>query len=276
MKIVINDKFQGLNVFKFLDKFYLSKKMINKLAVNKLISINDHFENFDYVLQDNDIICFNLNTIEPNNVIPYQGKIEIVHEDEDLLIVNKPPFLLVHSDGNTLDTLANRVSYYAIKKGYEGRITHIHRLDYETSGMVLFAKHFLAYSYLSTLFETREIKKTYLCYCHNRFKNNNGVIDAKIGKDRHENKQRISKTGKDALTKYKVLENGSISKVEVEIVGGRKHQIRVHMASINHPLVGDKIYGHDEEKRLLLHFQEVSFIHPRSCKLVKYICPPEF
>lgn len=103
-----------------------------------------------------------------------------------------------------------------------------------------------------------------------------GQINAKIGKDRHENKQRVSKTGKEAISKYRVLQNGKESKVEVEIIGGRKHQIRVHMASINHPIVGDKLYGKKDYTRLLLHFKKVKFIHPRTLKPITIDCNEDF
>lgn len=276
MDLIINNKFQGYNIYEFFKFYQVSKSLIYKLETNKWVLVNHQFVKFNYCLQTNDVITLKLSQIEPNNIIPFRSDIDIVYEDDDILIVNKPPFLLVHSDGNTLDTLANRVSFYATRQGYEGTIKHIHRIDYETSGMVIFAKHFLAHSYLAALFASHDIHKTYVCLCHNRFTLLTGQIKARIGKDRHENKQRISSTGKEALSIYRVIENGNISRVEVDIVGGRKHQIRVHMASIKHPLVGDKLYGSDHEERLLLHFQKVTFIHPRSLVNVTFVCKASF
>ncbi|MDX9691617.1 MAG: RNA pseudouridine synthase, partial [Acholeplasmataceae bacterium] len=133
------------------------------------------------------------------------------------------------------------------------------------SGMIIFAKHFLAQSYFSYLFEAQEIKKYYVCVCRNPFDVQQGIIKSPIGKDRHTSKQIVSPTGKACETRYQVIESHEMeSKVLVEIKGGRKHQIRVHMASINHPIVGDKLYGVNDYKRMLLHFKHVEFIHPRT------------
>ena len=276
MDLIVNQKFEGKRLEELLNFYHVSKATIYKIHVDKLLLVNGKPVRNDYILKESDVLTFSLNEIEPNIIIPHKGDIKILYEDDDILIVNKPAYLLVHSDGITLDTLANRVASYAIKSGYEGTIKHVHRIDYETSGMVIFAKHFLAHSYLGSLFESRNITKTYVCLCHHKFKDLDGVIDAKIGKDRHDNKQRISKTGKEALSKYHVLKNDLISRVQIEIIGGRKHQIRVHLASINHPIVGDKLYGKGEERRLLLHFKKVNFIHPRTLKPFEFTCNEDF
>ncbi|TNF09618.1 MAG: RluA family pseudouridine synthase, partial [Bacillota bacterium] len=189
----------------------------------------------------------------------------VLYEDDDLLIVDKPAYLLVHTDGNTFDTLTNRVQYYYQQKDIEIDAFPVHRIDFETSGMIIFAKHFLAQSYFSYLFEAQELKKIYVCVCRNPFDKMEDVIKTPIGKDRHTAKQIVSPTGKTCETKYQVIEQmGELSKVFVEIKGGRKHQIRVHMASINHPIVGDKLYGINDYQRMLLHFKHVEFIHPRT------------
>jgi 23S rRNA pseudouridine1911/1915/1917 synthase len=131
--------------------------------------------------------------------------------------------------------------------------------------MIIFAKHFLAQSYFSYLFEAQEIKKFYVCMCRNPFEKLEGVITSPIGKDRHTVKQIVSPTGKACETRYQVIEQvDQESRVLVEIKGGRKHQIRVHMASIDHPIVGDKLYGINDYQRMLLHFKHVEFIHPRT------------
>mgnify|MGYP000960408156 CR=1 FL=1 len=276
MDFKINHNFIGKSINEFLHFYRVAKSTIYKIESNKLVRVNNQIVKLNYILKVDDTLNFDNNQSDPNKVIPYQGKIDIVYEDNDILIVNKPPFMLVHTDGNTLDTLSNRVSYYAVKNNYEGTVKHAHRIDYETSGMVIYTKHFLAHSYISSLFESRLISKTYVCWRNNKFNALTGVIDSKIGKDRHENKQRISKTGKEAVTKYKVLVNDKVSKVAVEIIGGRKHQIRVHMASINHPIVGDKLYGRSDNKRLLLHFKTVKFIHPRTLEEQEFNCPEDF
>lgn len=266
MYLQIDHNFSNQTLESFFNFYHLSKQTVSQLAKDKKIFVNDQEVDLNCKLQINDILYIDF---QDHKKIPqYKGKIDIIYEDDDLLIIHKEPNILVHSDGNSIDTLANRISFHYQNEEYCPR--HIHRLDYETSGMVVFAKNPLALSYLDNLIASHQMKKEYICLCHNAFVKLKGTIDYKIGKDRHENKMRISTTGKEAKTIYQVLENGPISKVKVQIVGGRRHQIRVHMASINHPLIGDKLYGKGEDERLMLHFQKVEFIHPRTLKT--FIC----
>lgn len=278
MDMSVHLYFEGKTIKDFLQFYAISKSNIYKLEVDKKLTINGHFERFDYQLKESDQISIDFKDIYTTTIKPHKGKIDILYEDLDIVILNKPPFLLVHPDGNTEDTLANRVLYHYEKQGYPFPVLPVHRIDLETSGMVIFSKHGLAHSYLSSLFESHDIKKTYVCLCMHPFKESSGVIDKKIGKDRHASKQVISPAGKDAITKYQVIHTeGKISKVEAEIIGGRKHQIRVHMASISHPLLGDKLYGSNQASdRCMLHFKKVSFVHPRTMKTETYYCPETF
>lgn len=203
--------------------------------------------------------------------------IAILYEDEDIIIINKENSCLVHSDGQSIDTVANHLSYYYVKSCQNLTVRPVHRLDYETSGMVIFAKNFLSHAYLSYLLENRKIIKVYECLCENSFKEKVGIINANIGKNRHEDKQIITKKGQSALTKYKVMSNKeTLSMLEVTIKTGRKHQIRVHLSSIKHPIVGDVMYGARPSDRLYLHFSYIKFVHPRTMKTFEYQCKSNF
>ena len=197
--------------------------------------------------------------------------IDIIYEDADLLVVNKPIDLLVHTDGVAKDDLNRRVSAYMKKQGYHLQTLPAHRLDKDTSGMVIYAKHLLALSYLSFLFENHDIEKMYVALTSPGVRQKRGSIDKAIGASRHEDKQIIVSTGQSALSTYEVSEdNVEFARVNVSILGGRKHQIRVHMAFIGHPILGDKLYGGMPYERLALHFHRVGFIHPRTLEKVTF------
>lgn len=276
MELTVLQEFNNKTITEFLKYYHVSKSIIYKLEFNKNLYVNGVFKKFTESLKSGDIIWFDLNEIEENNTEEYKDKIDILYEDEDIIILNKPANILVHEDGNTIDTLANRLSFYYKINQIPSAVRPIHRLDYETTGIIMFAKHFLAHSYLSYIIEERNVLKKYRCLCEGKFSELKGEIDAKIGRHRHENKQIISKTGKEAKTNYRVIQQtGNIAKLEVIISGGRRHQIRVHLASIGHPILGDRLYG-KEGNGLKLHFYEISFIHPRSLRTFTFQCKETF
>lgn len=259
----------------YLNSFHLSRTNIYKLELSQSIKSAHNVIKNDDVLVEGQVIEITYQAKE--QTIPFEGDIKILYEDEDLLIVDKPAYQLVHTDGITIDTLTNRVHHYYHQQSLSLDVFPVHRIDYETSGIVIFAKHFLAQSYFSYLFEKKDIKKYYVCLARHPFKEKSGSIKMPIGKDRHQQKQIISSSGKPCETRYQVLyEKEGLSKVEVEIIGGRKHQIRVHLASIGHPIVGDKLYGVNQHIRLMLHFKKVSFVHPRTREMFTFTCQETF
>lgn len=253
-------------VREFIEAFGVSKKTTYKQEMYNLIRVNGEIKKLHDRVKENDVISFKLAPLD-GAVKPYNGEVKIVYEDEDLVIVNKPSGLLIHEDGNTFNTLTNRLNFHYQQQGIDYPVLPAHRLDYDTSGIVVFAKHFMSLADLSKQFEDQSVKKIYVAMVDNLMTKKEGQITYKIGKDRHSKKQVVTDTGKDASTYYKVInEFENQSKVEVEIKGGRTHQIRVHTAYIGHPLVGDVLYGKTPNSRLLLHFKKITLRHPRTHK----------
>lgn len=257
-----------------LDYYHLSKTNKYKFVLNA--SLNDTKINANTIINYGDEVVVDEKLIKQNSYIPYKKKLNIIYEDEYIVIVYKPILMLTHPDGFRQDTMINAISNYF--KNSTNIYEHIHRLDYETSGMLLVGKSLLSISYLSYLMASKKIEKEYVCLCEGKFKHQTGCVDIGIARNRHDNTQRASKDGKDAKTLYEVLEyKDGFSKVKCQIIGGRTHQIRVHMAYILHPVVGDKLYNENvDDSRLMLEFRKVSFVHPFTLKTVTYKIDDEF
>ena len=177
--------------------------------------------------------------------------------------------------------MCSRVARYYLDHNINRNVRYAHRLDEETSGILIFAKDFLTLAKLNELIENHTLTRDYLALVSNRFKSNTslGTINKNIAKDRHvNNKFRVGNgdNSKPAITKYKVLESkGLVSLVYLHLLTGRTHQIRVHMASINHPLLGDTLYGGNKDilKRVGLHSYHVEFRHPITNEFISLNCP---
>lgn len=275
MKIKILEQFNNMPAFDYLESFHVGKHIINNWFSNKQIKLNDNIIlDSKMILKVNDILELDIET--EVNMIPYKIKINVLYEDDNIIAVEKPQGILIHSDGNTYETLTNATYNYLSKSNKHPFVYPVHRIDYDTTGIVLFAKNPLALAYLSGEIEAHNVVKEYVCLCHNHFKEKEGMINSKIGRDRHSNKQVITNSGKTSESYYRVINNGKISKVVVNIKHGRKHQIRVHLASINHPIVGDKLYGIEDGETLKLHFRKMIFTDPYTRKDIEIKCEEKF
>lgn len=257
--------FDGYTLKKYLESYHLGKAKIAQLFDSKSIYVNDKIGVSNSIIKENDQIC--ISVIEQIDFIPDAKKLDILYEYDYLLAVNKPSHILVHPDDKLKrNTVANIVAYYYKNKGWSYQVRYAHRLDMDTTGVLLFAKDSLSLAKLDYMISTHELKRTYLCLAKGKFKIKKDTIHAPIGEDRHhQQRKRISKTGKDAITHYEVMEEyKGYSLVKVELETGRTHQIRVHLASIGHPLLGDVLYGDLDHtaSRVMLHSYKASFIHP--------------
>ncbi len=261
----------------FLSCFYLSNDKIKYLFSNQCCFINGQVASINDKISESDIICIDTSYFDHNNIMPEESNLNILYEDEYLLIVNKYSKCIIYPDDiKKNNTMANYVSYYYLKNDLFYKVRHVHRLDFDTTGCLVYAKDIVTHAALSKMIENGTFIRKYIAIVEGVFSNKKGKIDLSIGKDRHINsKMIVAKNGKNALTNYEVLESkNNLSLIELKLATGRTHQIRIHMSYLKHPLLGDRLYGSKiEADRVLLHSSEVEFIHPITKQHVCVKCP---
>ncbi|OES43995.1 RluA family pseudouridine synthase [Domibacillus iocasae] len=230
----------------FSVKWALPKKMIHTWRMEKSVLLNGQPADWRQPFNKHDRLSIPLFRPGPFGADPAYPPPVILYEDDHLLVADKPSGMKTHpNEPEENDTLLNGVCYHVSLTGETLPVRHVHRLDEGTSGAVLFAKHEAAYAVLSRLLEQKEIFRTYYAVVDGEVKKRNGVITKPIGKDRHHpSRRRISSNGQSAITHFKrvAVQDGK-SLLECRLETGRTHQIRVHLASINHPITGDMLYG---------------------------------
>jgi 23S rRNA pseudouridine1911/1915/1917 synthase len=239
--------------------------------MSKEVTVNGNSVTWSTILNEGDTINIPLLDQAENETIKAENLgISILYEDDLLLIANKPAGMDTHpSQPGEAHSLINGVAHHLQKTGQTCMIKHIHRLDKDTTGAVLFAKNRLIGSMLDRMLEEREIKRTYLALVEGNIKKDEGDIKEKIGRDRHHaTRRRVSPTGQTAVTHFRVINRDSkknLTLVSCTLESGRTHQIRVHFSHLNHPLAGDTLYGGKKTfHRQALHARKIEFIHPIS------------
>lgn len=252
---------EDMSINEFLNYFHVSSGKINELFSKKEITVNGKYIPYDQKIRKNSFINFEVDSPEYMEV---KQKLDIVYEDKFFLIINKKRDTIIHGEEkaliNIVSTYINTFAYYP------------HRLDKDTTGLIIFCKNFLIASYFDYQFREKKIEKRYLARVHGSFTSQHGIIDQPIGNDRHNNgKMAITKNGKRSITEYFVLKNSDTPLVEVYLCTGRTHQIRLHLSHIGHPIVGDELYGNDfKSSKLLLHSYNLSFVHPITQERVSF------
>ncbi|WP_409253239.1 RluA family pseudouridine synthase [Bacillus sp. SCS-153A] len=261
------------------DIWQAPKKTVHQLRMDKAITIKGEPLNWTLPLKQGEELHFSISG-KDFGVIPAEGPLHILYEDAHMLIVNKPAGMNTHPNNpaSETDTLANAVAWHLQQKGEKVDAQHIHRLDKDTTGAVIFAKHALVKGILDRLLAERKIKRTYWAIVHGLITNKKGSITKAIGRDRHHNtRRRVSPSGQAATTHYQLLQHNkekNLSLVQLGLDTGRTHQIRVHMSSIGHPLAGDTLYGGKPiVGRQALHAKYIELHHPLTEKVLSFEAP---
>ena len=289
-KITVMVTFDEIN--ERMDSFLSRKTDFTRSRIQQLIKNGDITVNgknaknnkkikSSYKIEENDRIEIFIPETEQAEIIPENIKIDIIYEDEDIAVINKNAGLVVHpAQGHYSGTLVNAILYH-IKdlSGINGEIRPgiVHRLDKDTSGLIVIAKNDKAHINLAKMFQEKKIKKIYLAILKGKLTKEKGRIVTQIGRDTDDRKKMTvikgNDRGKEAITNYNVIcSNELFTLVRVYIETGRTHQIRVHMKYMGYPILGDMVYGRkDSEKRQMLHAYKLEFLHPVTEKPMKFI-----
>ncbi|MBC6003982.1 RluA family pseudouridine synthase [Paeniclostridium sp. NSJ-45] len=259
----------------------MSRSYIQKLIKEKRVKVNGKVEKAKYLVKENDDIFIEIPKPKTLEIIAQDIPIDIVYEDDDLLIVNKPQDMVVHpAPGNYENTLVNAILYHC-----EGNLSSIngvirpgivHRIDKDTSGLLMIAKNNNSHNYLSEQLKDHSITREYEFICHGVIKEDKITVNKPIGRNPKDRlKMAVVKDGKHAVTHFEVINRyENFTHVKATLETGRTHQIRVHALSLNHPLLGDPIYGPKNNKfgvkGQVLHAKKLGFIHPTTKEYVEF------
>jgi len=269
-----------------------SRARLQKLIENEDVLVNGKPSKSSYKLREGDDLEIELTAAPTTDFAPENIPIDVVYEDDTLVVVNKPAGLVVHpAAGTPSGTLANALAFHFQQLPARGvRPGIVHRLDRDTSGLIVVAKTEAALENLSDQFRDRTVFKSYVALVHGRMSPDSGKIDQPLARDRsNRTRMAVVRGGRNALTLYRVRRSfDRFTLLDVELKTGRTHQIRVHLAWLKHPVVGDETYGGGRDntiqdpklrahvrnlKRHFLHAEKLSFTHPKTGEVVKFESP---
>ena len=288
MEIVVSDN-ERIRIDKYLiNNTDMSRNKIQKLINDGKIRVNGGLVKASYLVNINDKIEIDEDTSEEINVEPEEMKLDIVYEDNYLLVVNKPSGMVVHpGNGNYHHKLVNGLMYYCnnnlSKVNGDIRPGLVHRIDADTSGLLLVAKNDMVHNDLAKQIQEKSVDRKYIALVQGVIKEDSATIDAPIGRSVNDRKKMCvtSENSKDAITHIKVLERyKTATLIECKLETGRTHQIRVHMNYINHPVVNDPVYGLKKQVDgyqsfgQMLHAKEIGFVHPITKKYMNFTVNP--
>ena len=284
-----NDAGKRLDVF-VSERFSVTRSFAQGLIDDGHVTVNSEVKSKNYRLRPGDYVEADIPEptalcAEPENI-----ELDIVYEDDDIIVVNKPSGMVVHpAPGNESKTLVNALLYHCkgSLSGINGVIRPgiVHRIDKDTSGLLVVAKNDSAHVFLSSLLKEHGIKRVYHAVVTGHFGQSEGTVDAPIARHpTNRKKMAVISGGREAITHYKTIEEFSgFTYAKMELETGRTHQIRVHMSHIGHPIMGDTVYGggrtpfEKSHKSLIdgqmLHAKELSFPHPRTKEIMHFECP---
>lgn len=289
-KIIIKNvepEYNGQRIDKFLSETLpeYSRSFIQKVVKDGGVLVDEKCVKSNYKLSAGQILKLNVPELVEPDIIPEDIALDILYEDDDIIVVNKPKGMVVHpAAGHYTGTLVNALMYHCRDNlsGINGvtRPGIVHRIDMNTTGVLVACKNDAAHIFLSEQLAVHSITRKYNAIVHNSFKNNSGTVDAPIGRHHIDRKKMAIdyKNGRNAVTHYSVISNyGKYAHIECQLETGRTHQIRVHMSSIGHPLLGDDVYGSGKSPYRLegqtLHARVLGFVHPSTGKYMEFEAP---
>ena len=287
LEIKVNEEDKGLRIDSFLaNSSDLSRSQIQKLIEEGRVLVNNETTVSRYKVNSGDFITAEYLEQTPTDIKPKDIALDIVYEDEDLIVINKPKGLVVHpAAGNYDNTLVNALLYHCKElsdiNGYY-RPGIVHRIDKDTSGLLVCAKNNAAHAALSAQLQDKTCFRKYYAIVNGIIDNNEGIINAPIGRSSKDRQKMevTDKNSKEAITEFKVLQRlSSTCLVECELKTGRTHQIRVHMAFIKHPVLNDHKYSKKtiDETGQYLHAYYLSFINPKTNERMEFVTDmPEY
>lgn len=291
IEFIIEEASAGERIDKFLSDSIpdMSRAYIQKLIKDGQITVNQKDIKSNYKLSVGDVVCLHEPELQEPDIKAENIPLDILYEDSDLLIVNKPKGMVVHpSAGHYSGTLVNALMYYCKEdlSGINGvmRPGIVHRIDMDTTGSILVCKNDFTHNAIAEQLKVHSITRVYHALVHGVLKNDEGTINAPIGRHPIDRKKMSinEKNGKEAVTHYKVLKRfKNFTYIECRLETGRTHQIRVHMSSIYHPLLGDAVYGPAKCPFKLqgqtLHAKTIGIRHPRTGEYLEIEAPlPEY
>lgn len=290
-KFIVDDAYAGERIDKILSELLdnQTRSYIQKLIKDNAVNVNGSIVKANYKLRDEDEIEVTIPDAKALDVKAQDIPLDILYEDNDILMINKPKGMVVHpSAGHTEGTLVNAVMFHCQNNlsGINGvlRPGIVHRIDMDTTGVLVVCKNDMSHLSITEQLKVHSITRRYRAIVHNNVKADEGSVEGPIGRNPNDRKKMAVnyKNGKDAVTHYKVLERfGNFTYIECELETGRTHQIRVHMASINNPLLGDTLYGPAKCPYKLegqtLHAMVLGLKHPRTGEYIEVSAPlPEY
>lgn len=291
---VVSDEYEGLRIDKLLSELSpsFSRTYIKKLIDDKKVFCNGKNVKASFCISENDYIKMEIPPAEIPEILPQDIPLDIIYEDEDVLVVNKPKDMVVHpAAGHYKDTLVNAVMYHCHDNlsGINGvmRPGIVHRIDKDTTGSVIICKNDNAHQKIAKQLKEHSINRVYHAICYGVIKEDEGTIETLIGRSTNDRKKMavVTSGGKEAITHFRVLkrfEEDNMTYIECRLETGRTHQIRVHMAHIGHPLLGDEVYAGNRKSRFklkgqCLHAKTLGFIHPATNEYIETDAPlPEY
>ena len=278
---VENDKENRLDSFIALEEKDLSRSQVKKLIEDEAILVNGEKSKSSYKVQSGDLVEIRIAQPKKMEIKAENIRLDIVYEDKDIAVINKAQGMVVypavdHSSGTLVNALLYHFSELSAIGG-DMRPGIVHRLDKDTSGLMLIAKNDKAHMRLSQDLKNRDVKRVYRALVHGTVKSEEGTVKAAIGRN-PSNRVKMAvteKNNREAQTHYRVIESyEDFTLLELELETGRKHQIRVHMSYINHPVVGDPVYSSQKNKfgikKQLLHAYQLAFKHPISREYMEF------